>query len=106
MEGQAMVTLRVDANVRAAYIQLTDESVVETVELTPSVLVDIDETGTVAGVELLNLSAVVPMDLLERRFRFAAPEHEQILGQLRLSAGAPLSFQGSGQAYVPDLQPA
>jgi uncharacterized protein YuzE len=65
MEGQAMVTLRVDANVRAAYIQFTDEPIVETIELTPSVLVDVDETGTMVGVELLSLSAVIPMDLME-----------------------------------------
>lgn len=101
-----MVTLRVDTNVRAAYIQFTDEPIVETVQLTPSVLVDIDETETVVGVELLSLSAVIPVDVIERTYRFAAPEHEQILRQFRLPTSTPLSYQGSGQAHVPDLQPA
>ncbi len=102
-----MVTLRVDMNVRAAYIQFTDEPIVETVELTPSVLVDIDETGTLVGVELLSLSAAIPMDVIERTYRFAAPEHEQILMQFRLSTRSPLSYEGSGQAsYVPELQSA
>jgi uncharacterized protein YuzE len=104
MEGQTMVTLSVDTNVRAAYIEFTDEPIVETVELTPSVLVDVDETGTVVGVELLSLRAEIPMEVIEKTYRFAAPEHGQILRQLRLSTGAPLSYQGSGQAYVSDLQ--
>jgi uncharacterized protein YuzE len=106
MEGQAMVTLRVDTNVRAAYIQFTDAPIVETVELTPSVLVDIDETQTVVGVELLSLNAVIPVDLIEGAYHFAAPEHQQILRQFRPPTSAPLSFQGSGHADVPALQPA
>jgi uncharacterized protein YuzE len=99
-----MVTFRVDMNVKAAYIQFTDELIVETVELTPSVLVDIDETDTVVGVELLSLSAVIPVDVIESTYRFAAPEHQQMLRQLRPPTSAPLSYQGSGQGYVPALQ--
>lgn len=42
-----------DANV--AYLRLRErEGEVETIELTADVLVDIDETGAVCGVELLN----------------------------------------------------
>ena len=63
---------RVDTNVRAAYLQFTDEPIVETIELTPSVLVDIDATDTVVGVELLSLNAVIPVDVIERTYRFAS----------------------------------
>ncbi len=44
-----------DANV--AYIRLRErQGDVETIELTADFLVDIDETGTVCGIELLNAS--------------------------------------------------
>jgi uncharacterized protein YuzE len=101
-----MVTVRVDTNVRAAYIQFTDEPIVETVEVSPTVLVDIDEAGVVVGVELLGFSAAIPMEVIERSVRFASPEHRQILQGLRPSTGTPLSFTGSGHAYVGALQPA
>jgi hypothetical protein len=57
-------------------------------------------------VELLSLSAVIPVDVIERAYRFASPEHQQALRQFRLSTSAPLSFQGSGHADVSALQPA
>ncbi|MBI2703426.1 DUF2283 domain-containing protein [Mycobacterium gordonae] len=101
-----MVTLRVDSNVRAAYIQFTDAPIVETIELTPHVLVDIDETDTVVGVELLSLNAAIPVDAIEHAYHFAAPEHRQILMQFRLSTRAPLSYTGSGQSHIPELQSA
>lgn len=56
MEAWATATLEVDMNVNAAYINFTDEPIVQTVELTPYVLVDVDETGAVVGVEFLGFN--------------------------------------------------
>ncbi len=99
------ITLNVDTNVGAAYIQLSDEPIVETVEVTPSVQVDVDATGTVVGVELLNLAADLPVEVLNSTFRFPAPVDAQLLLYIRPSLAAGVSYASSGQAYVPALQP-
>jgi uncharacterized protein YuzE len=108
MEGQTMsgwITLSVDTNVGAAYIKLSDEQIVETVEVTPSVQVDIDATGTVVGVELLTLAADLPIEVLNRTFHLPAPVDASILSNIRPSIGAGVAYASSGQAYVPTLQP-
>jgi uncharacterized protein YuzE len=101
-----MIELSVDTNLGAAYIELTDEEIVETVELTPNVLVDIDATGTIVGVELLSLTAYLPIGDLERAFRFPPSVDAQLLSYIRPSIGAGVAYQSSGQAHVSDLQPA
>src|SRR5262245_9437204 len=105
------IVLNVDTDVGAAYLKLTDEPIVETVEVTPDVQVDVDATGTVVGIELLDLSAEIPTEILNRTFQFAAPDHVVILSRLRPSIGALVtygSYASTGQAYVPalSLQPA
>jgi uncharacterized protein YuzE len=99
------ITLSVDTSVGAAYIQLSDEPIVETVEVTPAVQVDVDATGTVVGVELLNLAADLPVEVLNRSFQFPTPVDAQMLLYIRPSIGAGVSYASSGSAYVPALQP-
>ena len=49
--------LTYDPKVNAAYIRLREkQGDIETIEVTGDFLVDIDETGTVCGIELLNAS--------------------------------------------------
>jgi uncharacterized protein YuzE len=49
------VKLTYDPSANVAYIRLRErQGDVETIELTSDFLVDIDETGTVCGIELLN----------------------------------------------------
>ncbi len=53
--GEAPVKLTYDPSANVAYIRLRErQGDVETIELTSDFLVDIDETGTVCGIELLN----------------------------------------------------
>ena len=102
------ITLSVDTSVGAAYIKLSDEPIVETIEAAPDIQVDIDVTGTVAGVEVLNLAAAIPLDALVGKFHFAAPEDVLAISQIGLSIRSfvPLvSYTSSGQAYMPALQP-
>ncbi len=49
--------LTYDPSANVAYLRLRERrGVVHTVEVTPDFLVDVDETGAVCGVELLNAS--------------------------------------------------
>ena len=49
--------LTYDPKANAAYIRLREkQGDIETIEVTGDFLVDIDETGTVCGIELLNAS--------------------------------------------------
>jgi uncharacterized protein YuzE len=99
-----MITLSVDTYVGAAYIQLSDEPIVETIELTPSVQVDVDATGTVVGVELLSLAAELPIDVLDRTYRFPPSIDAEMLSRITPSIGAGVAYASSGRAYVPALQ--
>ncbi|MGO9382180.1 MAG: DUF2283 domain-containing protein [Mycobacterium sp.] len=100
-----MITLSIDTNVDAAYIELTDEPIVKTIEVTPNVQVDIDATGTVVGVELLSLTAELPIDALDR---FVFPPSTDAQGLSRVWPSISYASEGQqGQAYVPPvLQPA
>lgn len=97
-------TVSVDTNVGAAYIQFTDEPVAKTIEETPSVQVDLDATGTVVGVEVLDLTAELPIQSLMVKYRFAAPAHTLALVHIRPTIQAYLYSAGAGQANVPALQ--
>lgn len=44
----------IDESVNAAYITLSQESVARTIEVSESVLMDLDDCGEVVGIELLN----------------------------------------------------
>lgn len=55
------VILEVDRDAGAAYLTLSDNEVVSTVEVVPEVQVDLDEFGVAVGVEILDLNMVVPV---------------------------------------------
>jgi uncharacterized protein YuzE len=97
-----MITLSIDTNVDAAYFELTDEPVVETVEVSPCVQVDIDATGTVVGIELLSLAAKLPLEALDG-FKFPYDINPSVLSQ----AWPSFSYhdEGQGRAHsFPELQ--
>lgn len=54
--------LTIDFTAGAAYVRNPDRSgqVARTIELTPAVLIDLDEFGALLGVEVLDLKAVIP----------------------------------------------
>ena len=54
----------VDATANAAYIGMSDEEVVETVQLSDEVLVDFDAMRVVVGIELLRIDADIPFQRL------------------------------------------
>lgn len=54
------VSVSVDRDVDAAYLRLSDEPVMRTVEVGSGLLVDLDNYGMARGIELLDLSAPLP----------------------------------------------
>lgn len=58
------ITVEIDAALDMGYIHLSDEPVASTVELTEDVVVELDDTGSVIGIEMLALSADIPYDKL------------------------------------------
>jgi uncharacterized protein YuzE len=49
--------LKVDKENDALYLRLDDTPIVESEEVSPGVILDLDATGRVVGVEMLNLSS-------------------------------------------------
>lgn len=48
-----MIELSVDNSVNAAYMKLTNETIVRTVHVAPNVLIDYDANGNIVGIEHL-----------------------------------------------------
>jgi uncharacterized protein YuzE len=71
-----------DTNVGAAYLKLTDHTIVETIEATAHIQVDNDGIGTVVGVEVLNVArSPPPVDALVGRFHFPAADASWSFGR-------------------------
>jgi len=54
------VRIELDPRADAAYIALSDGEVVDTVQISSDVLVDLDAFGVVVGIEVLRLAAELP----------------------------------------------
>ena len=77
-------TLTVDFAAHAAYLALSRHDVVETCEVAPGVLVDLDDMLVVVGVEVLALDAFIPRDRLITDYHMRS-EDVSILDQVRPS---------------------
>lgn len=53
--------VRFDEQADALYVRLGDSSVVESEELRPGLIVDLDERGEVVGLEILGIAHRVPV---------------------------------------------
>jgi uncharacterized protein YuzE len=72
------VKVEVDREVNAAYVTLSGEEVVRTVQVNPSVLVDLDRMGMVVGIEVLSIDAELPLAQLSTDFHV----HSEVVGLL------------------------
>lgn len=66
--AEATITVEVDTEIGAAYIQLSDAEVARTEEYSEDINVDLDELGVVVGIELLDTLVTVPLDDLTVRY--------------------------------------
>lgn len=62
------VKVTVDNTVDAAYIELSNETVVRTVKLESAIMVDLDAMNVVVGIEVLNVDAELPLQRLKDEF--------------------------------------
>lgn len=62
------IKIDVDPTVNAAYITLSDEEVVRTVELNDGIMVDLDNMGVVVGIEVLSIDTELPLQRLKDEF--------------------------------------
>lgn len=62
------IEVEVDQIAGAAYFRMSAETVHETVEAQPDLMVDLDRNGVVVGVELLRLGAPVPWESIGQQF--------------------------------------
>ncbi|KZS71893.1 hypothetical protein A4G26_24525 [Mycobacterium kansasii] len=99
-----MITLSVDTSVGAAYIQLTDKPVAETVEETPDIQVDFDAAGVVVGIEVLNLAADLPVESLSEKYRFANINDVLALSQVKPAIHASIYSAGPGRGFMQTIQ--
>ncbi|MGW4365375.1 DUF2283 domain-containing protein [Nocardia takedensis] len=102
MNAANPVKVTVDYNAGAAYIELSDNPVAETIEVTPDIQVDVDELGVAVGVELLSLTANIPITEMAKRFHFHSGVVDSIR-QIRPSVHsfvASFSSQGGSSAAV------
>ena len=89
------VKVTVDHTVNAAYIELSNEPIVRTVELSSSILVDMDALNMVVGIEVLDIDVELPLQRLQDEFHVHS-NIVDLLYKLRPSVGHTLAkFQQS-----------
>jgi uncharacterized protein YuzE len=97
-------SVSVDIEANAAYITMSNASVVRTVEVTEDVLVDLDEMRVVVGVEVLRIDAEIPFQRLIDEFHVHSQDVE-LLRLLRPNVGAAYSLrQGTDGVASPVRQ--
>jgi len=100
------VTLEIDNYVGAAYITLSENEVVRTVEVTPEVMVDLDAMDVAVGVEILDLTADIPIGPLMRDYHIHS-DVASLLQKIRPSVtGFVASFSSSGGQAAANITPA
>jgi uncharacterized protein YuzE len=62
------IEITIDPQADAAYIQLSADEVSMTVALTDAVNIDLDQHGCVVGIEVLSLTADIPMSDLTTKY--------------------------------------
>lgn len=92
------MTKDVDAN--AGYIYFSHKTVATTETLTDSVLVDLDEFGIVVGIEVLNLSAEIPLEELERKYHLHS-NVQYSFNTLKANSQRSVGVDGRTQVFQP-----
>lgn len=106
MEGSVScvsITIEVDTELHAAYISLSDDPVVRTVEFSEQIMVDLDEFGVAVGIELLDEGALLPFSELVSEFHV----HSDVVDMLRVirpDVSSYLRLTTSGNDGVVDVE--
>lgn len=87
--------MSVDFEADAAYLQVSDHQVVETIEILPGLLIDLDELRCAVGVEVLSLALEIPVDEITRRYHLRR-ENLAALTQMRPAITSFVAHQAAG----------
>lgn len=101
-------SVEVDLDVDAAYVRMTNRSIVRTEQLGDGVNVDLDEVGVVVGIELLWLDAEIPFTRLMTDFHVHSADVE-LLRALRPSIAESMlrsASEGTSSAQKRETVPA
>lgn len=79
-DGAPHVRIEISKRLNVAYVYLSDADIVDTVEVTEAVMVDLDAFGMVVGIEVLRLDAEIPFTVLTETHHV----HSQVINLLRL----------------------
>jgi uncharacterized protein YuzE len=71
--------LKYDLNVGALYIRLSDEAVARSREIDDNTSVDLDETGSLVGIEVISASHPLPLDAILDSYSVPGDEAAQLL---------------------------
>jgi len=93
------ISIDVDQSMNAAYVALSTEPVAKTVELSDTVLVDLDEFGVAVGIELLDQHASLPLGELTERYHVRS-DVVDLLRELRVSGASLVSFTSGAEGSV------
>lgn len=83
MTASHRLSLDIDQEAGAAYLQFSGEDVARSVEFDDYIVVDLDAHGVVVGVEILDLTRSIPLDDLTERFHIRTEAMAVLLQSLR-----------------------
>lgn len=102
MAGNAVVSVKLDRDAGAAYLRLSTNSIARTVECSEDIYVDLDATGVVVGVELLDLMTPIPMDALASKHHIHSDAIRILTAAIEGQAAAgTASSEGNRPLHVP-----
>jgi len=73
-----MISQTYDLDAHALYITVSDHQIVRTAEIDRGTLVDVDATGAVVGIEVLNFDRCWPLTEVLDRFRVGPEDAAQL----------------------------
>jgi uncharacterized protein YuzE len=94
--------LSINRDTDVAYIRMTENDVVDTIEATDAVLVDIDEHNVVVGIEMLRLDAQIPFTDLTKKFHVHSEDIAYLEGLLPSIQARMASAADGVNAVIPE----
>jgi uncharacterized protein YuzE len=82
MAAEPVVSVEIDQDADAAYVQLFAGQVARTVAFSDDVNIDLDEHGVVVGIELLDLGSTIPLDDIAARYHIRTQALRTLLESL------------------------
>ncbi len=103
MSRSAQIVVEIDHSNDAAYIRFTDKSVASTVEVNQCINIDLDEHRMVVGIEVLELAAELPFQMLIEHYHVPSDQVE-LLRRLRPSVSGSIHTDLPSYSHA-DLSP-